>query len=205
MTSQLVLIHRIDGNNIFDLHHYTHILAFSCILATWNLLLTDYPLLASVIFTLALNLNIALCLPLVPVFLVQAVGKIIVSSPSANIVKQVDYIVWKIIFLCLNCTLVCAVIWWDHITKTNKASEADKLSFDFEPAREILTNHFHMLVEQLYGIPNLMLPLILLILVSSLPALYYLSKEVSESRQLIRATVVCSGLAYIITETGINP
>ena len=129
MTSPIILQYR-----------YTHILAFSCILATWNLLLVGYPLMASLFFTLALNLDLMLCLPLLPVFLVQAIGKIISSSPSANIVKQVDYIVWKIIFLCLNCMLVCAAIWWPHIT--TKTSEPDqKLSFDFKPARQILFTH----------------------------------------------------------------
>ena len=118
----------------------------------------DFPLLASVFFITALNLDLTLCLPLAPVFLVQAVGGIIVNSPSAFIVKQVDYIVWKVIFLGLNCALVSAAIWWPYITSTtliasttssedgsNNGEDAtkprEKLSFDFRPVKQIIGDH----------------------------------------------------------------
>ena len=97
----------------------------ACILATWNLLLNNWPLIASLTFMTALNLDLTLCLPLLPVFLVQAVGTIIVNSPAAFIVKQVDYIVWKVIFLVINCTLINAAIWWPFITNMAEIEKKD--------------------------------------------------------------------------------
>ena len=129
--------------------HYTSILSLSCILATWNLLLSSWPLLASVTFMIALNLDLTLCLPLTPVFLVYMVGTVIVNSPSAYIVKQVDYIVWRVIILIINCTVINGIIWWPYITtlhqlKNNESEEQNekqKLSFDMTPARRIISEH----------------------------------------------------------------
>ena len=98
---------------------------------------------------IALNLDLTLCLPLTPVFLVYTVGKVIVNSPSAYIVKQVDYIVWRVIILIINCTVINGIIWWPYITtlhqiKNNESEEQNekqKLSFDMTPARRIISEH----------------------------------------------------------------
>ena len=127
---------------------------------TWLLLLHEFPLVSSVFFITALNLDLTLSLPLAPVFLAQAVGSIIVNSPSAFIVKQVDYIVWKVIFLLINCTLVSAFLWWPYITSTTSVENnvdlpKEKLSFDFRPAKQIIGDHL-LNFKQVYtrfGIP----------------------------------------------------
>ena len=172
----------------------------------------EFPLLSSVFFIIALNLDLTLSLPLVPVFLVQAVGSIIVNSPSAFIVKQVDYIVWKVIFLLINCTLVSAFIWWPYITSTTSIENNDdptfspkeKLSFDFRPAKQIIGDHL-LNCKQVYarfGIPlGAQLGFVFL---SSLPVLYYQVKETSDARQLLRASVVCSGAACLVGLKGDN-
>ena len=94
----------------------------------------------------ALNLDLVLCLPLLPIFLIKAVGVIIDNSPTVYIVKQVDYIVWKVIFLLINCTLVNAAIWWPFITSStqivgkndgsnDKTLPSTKLQIETGPAR----------------------------------------------------------------------
>lgn len=85
-------------------------------LATWNLLLLDCPLMASATMLVALNLELSCTLPLMPLFLAYAIANIMYNSPSSNIAKQVDYIVWKVIFLCLNIIFVNGIIWWNEIT-----------------------------------------------------------------------------------------
>ena len=111
----------------------------------------NYPLVACLFFVTALNLDLVIGVPLVAVFLVQAIGGIIVNSPSAFIVKQVDYIVWKVIFLGINGALLCAAIWWPYITTTTTSTQsqkddvgsddapATKLSLDFKPAKKIIS------------------------------------------------------------------
>ena len=196
--------------------HYTSILAFFCILVTWLLLMHEFPLISCIFFITALNLDLTLSMPLVPVFLVQAVGSIIVNSPSALIVKQVDYIVWKVIFLLINFTLVNAIIWWPYITSTTTTSIVDnndepsqlppkeKLSFDFRPAKQIIGDHL-LNYKQVYTRFSIPLGAQLgFVFLSSIPVLYYQVKETSDARQLIRASVICSGAAYLVGLKGDN-
>ena len=89
-------------------------LAYTLLIATLAFLAIDCPLLASVTIALAVNLDLSLSLYL-PIFLVYAFANIIANSPSANIVKQVDYIVWRVIFLILNLACVSLAIWWPLI------------------------------------------------------------------------------------------
>ena len=70
------------------------------------------PLFATVTMMIALNLELTCTLPLLPLFLAYAIANIVVNSPSAYLVKQVDYIVWKVIFLLITIVLTNAVIWW---------------------------------------------------------------------------------------------
>ena len=65
--------------------------------------------------TFAINLDITYIVFL-PVFLVYSIASIIINSPAAYIVKQIDYIVWKVIFLILYLALANAAIWWPLIT-----------------------------------------------------------------------------------------
>ena len=58
-------------------------LSFTFLLATWYTLLLDSPIIASVIMTTALNLELSLCLPFVHVFIVYSISNIIEMSPSA--------------------------------------------------------------------------------------------------------------------------
>lgn len=99
--------------------------------ATLALLSANFPLLAGVTITLAINLELGL-LPLLPVILVYSVSNIIANSPSAYLVKQVDYIVWKVIFLAINFSLVNCAIWWSLITKP------DPSRFDFSQAKHLI-------------------------------------------------------------------
>ena len=115
------------------LQHYTLILAMTLLLATLALLSADFPLIAGVTMTLAINLELSL-LPLLPVIVVYTVSNIIANSPSAYVVKQVDYIVWKVIFLGINFTLINTAIWWSLITKPNTTQ------FDFSQAKQLLFN-----------------------------------------------------------------
>ena len=87
-------------------------LVINCLLATLNLLMLNCPLFATVTMIIALNLELTCTLPLLPLFLAYAIANIVVNSPSAYLVKQVDYIVWKVIFLLITIVLTNAVIWW---------------------------------------------------------------------------------------------
>ena len=169
----------------------TSLFAFSCILVTWSLLLLNFPLLASLTFVTALNLDVTMCLPLTLVFIVQAIGGIVVNSPSAYIMKQVDHIVWKVIFLCLNCIIVNAAIWWPYITNTTVISSKEtstddetpmKLSFDFKQAKQIITEHL-LNVNLVHTRFNLSFGFQLgFVLLTCIPALYLLAKETGEAR-----------------------
>ena len=126
-------------------------LSFTCLLATWYTLLLDSPIIASVLMTTALNLELSLCLPFVPVFIVYSISNIIEMSPSAQIVKQIDYIVWRVMFLCLNIAIFNAIIWWPYITTANEnkeeTSEQSGPMFDFNPAKKLLFEHLLPLYE----------------------------------------------------------
>ena len=74
-------------------------------------------MLATVPMTLAFNLDISY-LFFLPAFIVFAIASIVNQAPSAYIVKQIDYIVWKTIFLFLNLGLLSLAIWRPLITPT---------------------------------------------------------------------------------------
>ena len=69
--------------------------------------------------TLAINLDITYIVFL-PVLTVYSVANIIVNSPAAFIVKQIDYIVWKVIFFILYLALANATIWWPYISTSKE-------------------------------------------------------------------------------------
>jgi len=85
--------------------------AFVCVLATVAFLILEYPLLATVPTTFAINLDLNFLVYL-PVICVFSIATFIKNSPSAYLVKQVDHIVWKVIFLLLNIGLLNLAIWW---------------------------------------------------------------------------------------------
>ena len=98
---------------------FTLSLAFYCLIACINLLCLQCPLLASMPFILACNLDIS-CIFLLPIFLTFAIRSIITNSPSQYLVKQVDYIVWRAIILALNFCLLNMVIWWEFLIPQKK-------------------------------------------------------------------------------------
>lgn len=128
------------------MHHPTFNLAIALLFATLFLLVADFPLLAGVSMTIAINLELAL-LPLLPVTIVFAMLSIIANSPSAFIVKQVDYIVWKAIFLVINFTLVNCAIWWTYIVKPHTTQ------FDFSRAKSLLFEELMPLHMDYHGQP----------------------------------------------------
>ena len=79
-----------------------------------TLLICDFPLLACLPFTLGFNLELGY-LVLAPTFIVYAVCSIIRNAPTNTIVQQVDYIVWRVIFLTINLILVNFAIWYPLI------------------------------------------------------------------------------------------
>ena len=91
-------------------------------LAALTCLALDCPLIASLPITLAINLDISYIV-FMPVLLVYCVASIIVNSPAAYIVKQIDHIVWKVIFLILYLILQNAAIWWPYITQSKEQAE----------------------------------------------------------------------------------
>lgn len=95
----------------------------ACLIMSICLLVHEWPLFACITFTLAFNLELSYLL-LIPAFLVYAVASIIRNSPRDQIVKQVDYIVWRVIFLLLNLMLVNFAIWYPFIV-TQSDGEAD--------------------------------------------------------------------------------
>lgn len=103
-------------------------LAAALLIATVALLAIDFPLFAGVTMTLAINLELSL-ITLLPAVFLYAIMNIVANSPRIYIVKQVDYIVWRVIFLLINFALVNATIWWDLITKPQTTE------FDFSRAR----------------------------------------------------------------------
>lgn len=169
--------------------HTVASLALTCLVASITLLLYNCPLLATVPMALAVNLDLA-CLPLLPVFLVYAVSNIILNSPSAYVVKQVDYIVWRVFFLCFNFLGVMAPIWWNLITKpgTNKldTSEAKLLLVKLLPLNGQL---------QLHSVPFFVQAA--LIIAGTLPSLYFLAK-VPNAKQLLMACFAVSALVFVV-------
>jgi len=107
------------------MHSEPLLIGTACLLMAICLLVYDWPLFACIPFTLAFNLELSYSL-LIPTFLVYAVASIIRNSPRDQIVKQVDYIVWRVIFLLLNLMLVNFAIWYPFIvTQQNAKAEAD--------------------------------------------------------------------------------
>ena len=90
-----------------------------------TLLIFDYPLVASVALMASINLEV-FNIVYIPVFVAYAMCSIVKCSPSAYIVKQVDYIVWKVIFLVLNMTLVNLAIWWPLIAKKDREQRGEE-------------------------------------------------------------------------------
>ena len=109
--------------------------------------------------TVAVNLDTS-CLVLMPLFTLYAVANIIDNSPSAYIVKQVDYIVWKVIFLVLNLALVNLAIWWPLITVNSNAEPSPDLDdtiqkskydkFDFTNAKQVIAERL-LPLDQSFG------------------------------------------------------
>jgi len=116
--------------------------------ATLSLLALNFPLLATVTMTIAINLDLA-CLPFLLVFVVYATSTIILNSPSTFIVKQVDHIVWKVVFLLINFAWVNMIIWWPLIFKPNSTE------FDITAAKQLIFGELLPMRQQftLFGVP----------------------------------------------------
>lgn len=106
----------------FWLTEYPVKLGFNCVIYALALLSLDCPLMASVPMILAFNLELSY-LFLIPVFMVYAVCSIINNAPLGNLVKKIDYILWKIIFLTLNFILLNMLIWWQIITPEDQTRQ----------------------------------------------------------------------------------
>jgi hypothetical protein len=98
--------------------------------------------------TIAINLDLA-CLPFMLVIVVYAISNIIVNSPRAFIVSQIDHIVWKVIFLLINFTCVNMIIWKPLIFKHNFTG------FDMTEAKELIFAKLLPMRQQftIFGIP----------------------------------------------------
>ena len=92
------------------------IAATGLFLMTAALLSINHPLFAAFTMALAINLQLSYLLFL-PAFICLAISKIIDNSPRTQIVKQVDYIVWKVIFLLINFASMVLLIYWSLIFK----------------------------------------------------------------------------------------
>ena len=116
-----------------------------CMLATLTLLIFDRPLLASMTLVLMINFEASYVF-YTPILLAYSMASIIKGSPSQYIVKQVDYIVWKVIFLLLNLLLINLAIWWPLVTvEKGKAKDENTAGgrfsiFDFTQAKALLAD-----------------------------------------------------------------
>lgn len=144
---------------------------------------------------LACNLDLS-CLVYLPTFTVFAILIMFKNSPSANLVKQVDYIVWKTIFFFLNLALVSLAVWWPLIQKEKPDPEA-KTQFDFSAVKRIIFDELLPLREDYsdgygwsFGSQTLAT------LLCSAPGLYLLAKNLN-CHQLVRAVLLIASLTYL--------
>ena len=164
-------------------------------LATVVLLSFECPLLASAPIALACNLDLS-CLVYLPAFIVCAISSMFKHSPSANLVKQVDYIVWKTIFFFLNIALLSLAIWWPLIQRGKPAPEA-KTQFDFSTVKRIIIEELLPLRGDFSGGYGFTLGIqTLATLLCSAPGLYLLAKNVN-SNQVVRTVLLIASLTFL--------
>ncbi len=90
---------------------------------------------ASVPFALAINLELARYGLLAPIFVAYAICTVIKNAGTGStIVQQVDYVVWRIIFLALNLILVNFAIWHKLILTTEGSSTITESNTETEGA-----------------------------------------------------------------------